>query len=135
MKATITYPEISDYIAKNFNNICVKFATVDQTCVDVRFSPGSFLPDAGVKIRIESVANNMVRLSYDCNMAVSLMIAGATAYLESKIPNGIRVNTSDKRVSIDLRQIDMLEEVLKHVSLSGIAFDGNSVNVALSIAK
>ena len=43
---------------------------------------------------------DIVCLPYECGMPASLMIAGVVAYLEEKIPSGLEVNTTDKRVNI-----------------------------------
>ena len=61
------------------------------------------------------------------------MIAGVVAYLEEKIPSGIEVNTTDKRVNIYPRRFKQFEKALEYVALSNITFEENSANVALTI--
>ena len=43
------------------------------------------------------------------------MIAGVVAYLQEKIPSGIEVNTTDKRVNIYPQRFKQLEKALKYV--------------------
>ena len=61
------------------------------------------------------------------------MIAGVVAYLEEKIPSGIEVNTTDKRVNIYPQRFRQIEKALEYVVLSNITFEENSVNAALTM--
>lgn len=132
MNAVITYEEISDFIEKEFK-IRLKFTTVDEKTFEVSYKPGVFMPTIAVKFHIEAMRKDIVCMSYDCGTAASLMIVGVVAYLEEKIPSGIEVNTTDKRVNIYPQRFKQVEKALEHVALSNIAFEENSVNVGLSI--
>ena len=130
MNAVITYKEISDFIEKEYK-IRPKFTTVDEKTFEVSYKPGVFMPAIAVKFHIEAMRKDVVCISYDCGTAASLMIAGAVAYLEEKIPSGIEVNTTDKRVNIYPLSVKQLQKALEYVALSNIVFEENSVNVAL----
>ena len=132
MNAVITYKEISDFIEKKFK-IRPKFAAIDDMTVEVSYKPGVFMPTISVKFHIEAMHKDIVCLSYECGTPASLMIAGVVAYLEEKIPSGIEVNTTDKRVNIYPQRFKQLEKALEYVALSNITFEENSVNVALTI--
>lgn len=132
MNAVITYKEISDFIEKEYK-IRPKFTTVDEKTFEVSYKPGVFMPAIAVKFHIEAMRKDVVCISYDCGTAASLMIAGAVAYLEEKIPSGIEVNTTDKRVNIYPQSVKQLQKALEYVALSNIVFEENSVNVALSM--
>ena len=132
MNAEITYKEISDFIEKEFK-IRPKFTTVNEKTLDVSYKPGEFMPTISVKFQIETMCNDIVCLSYKCSAPASLMIAGEVAYLQEKIPNGIEVNTTDKRVNIYPQRFKQLEKALKYVALSNITFEENSANVTLTM--
>ena len=132
MNAVITYKEISDFIEKEYK-IRPKFTTVDEKTFEVSYKPGVFMPAIAVKFHIEAMRKDVVCISYDCGTAASLMIAGAVAYLEEKIPSGIEVNTTDKCVNIYPQSVKQLQKALEYVALSNIVFEENSVNVALSM--
>ena len=132
MNAVITYKEISDLIEKECK-IRPKFTTVDEKTFEVSYKPGVFMPAIAVKFHIEAMRKDIVCMSYDCGTAASLMIAGVVAYLEEKIPSGIEVNTTDKRVNIYPQRFKQVEKALEYVALSSIAFEENSVNVGLSM--
>lgn len=130
MNAEITYKEISDFIEKEFK-IRPKFTTVDEKTLDVSYKPGVFT--ISVEFQIENICKDIICLSYECGNPASLMIAGVVAYLKKKIPSGIEVNTTDKRVNIYPQRFKQLEKALKYVALSNITFEENSANVALTM--
>lgn len=132
MNAVITYKEISDFIEKEFK-IRPKFTTVEEKTFEVSYKPSVFMPAITVKFHVEAMRKDIVCISYDCNTAASLMIAGVVAYLEEKIPSGIEVNTTDKRVNIYPQRFKQVEKALEYVALSNIAFEENAVNVGLSV--
>lgn len=132
MNAVITYKEISDFIEKEFK-IRPKFTTVDEKTFEVSYKPALFMPAISVKFHIDAMRKDIVCLSYECGTPASLMIAGVVAYLEEKIPSGVEVNTTDKRVNIYPQRFKQLEAALEYVALSNITFEENSVNVALTM--
>ena len=132
MNAVITYREISDFIEKECK-IRPKFTTVDEKTFEVSYKPSVFMPAITVKFHIEAMRKDIVCMSYECGTPASLMIAGIVAYLEEKIPSGIEVNTSDKRVNIYPQRFKQIEKAVEYVSLSDITFEENSVNVALTM--
>lgn len=132
MNAIITYKEVSDFIEKEFK-IRPKFTTVDEKTFEVSYKPGVFMPVIAVKFHIEAMRKDVICMSYDCGGAAALMISGVVAYLEEKIPSGIEVNTTDKRVNIYPQRFNQVEKALEYVALSNIAFEENSINVGLSM--
>lgn len=91
------------------------------------------MPTISVKFHIEAMRKDIVCLSYECGTPASLMIASVVAYLEEKIPSGIEVNTTDKRVNIYPQRFKQIEKVLEYVALSNITFENNAVNVSLLV--
>ena len=132
MNLTITYNELSDLI-NDMTGIRTRFTAVDEKRFEVSYKPGVFMPTISVKFHIEAMRKDIVCLSYECGTPASLMIAGVVAYLEEKIPNGIEVNTTDKRVNIYPPRFKQLEKALEYVALSNITFEENSANVALTM--
>ncbi len=132
MNAVFTHKEISDFIEREFK-IRPMFSAVDEKTFEVSYKPSVFMPEIAVKFHIEAMRKDVVCMSYDCGTAASLMIAGAVTYLEEKIPDGLEVNTADKRVNIYPQRFKQLEKVLEYVALSDIAFEENAVNVTLSM--
>ena len=130
MKVGITFTEISNIIEKKLN-AHPTFTKLDDKTLEVSCKPKPYVPTISMKLHIEAVQDDTVSLSYDCNTAVSLMISGAVAYLEEKIPHAIEVNTTEKRVNLHPLQMKELEKVVEYVSVSDIEFDDNYMNITL----
>ena len=132
MNAAITYKEVSDFIEKRYR-IRPTFTTIDEKTFEVSYNPGVFMPAIAVKFHIEAMSTDILCISYDCGAAAHLMISGVVAYLEARIPSGIEVNTTEKRVNIYPKCFKQLEKALEYVALSDIAFAENVVNIRLSM--
>lgn len=132
MNAVITYKEISDFIEKRYK-IRPQFTTIDDKSVEVSYKPGVLMPTIGVKFHIDAMRKDIICLSYDCGTAASLMIAGVVAYLEEKIPNGVEVNTSNKRINIYPQRFKELDKVLDVVALSDVVFEEYTVRITLTM--
>lgn len=132
MNVIIRYNELSELI-NHMVGIHLEFTTVDEKTLEVSYKPGVFMPTISVKFHIEAMRKDIVCLSYECGTPASLMIAGVVAYLEEKIPSGIEVNTTDKRVNIYLQRFKQIEKALEYVALYNITFEENSVNAVLTM--
>lgn len=132
MNVVVTYNEISDFLQREFNARPL-FAVVDDSTFEISYRPSSFLPAIGVKFRVEAIGNEAICLSYECGTAASLMISGAVAYLREKIPSGIEVNTSDRRVNICPKSFEPIARALEFVSIDDVSFEPAGVNLSLKI--
>lgn len=130
MNAVITYKEITDFIAKEYK-VRPNFTAVDERSFEVSYKPGMFLPAVIVSFQIESVCDDLVCLSYNCGAGASLIIAGAVSFLEEKIPDGVEVDTVNKRIKIFLQRFKQLEKIWEYVSLSDISVGSDAVNLTL----
>lgn len=132
MNLTITYNELSDLI-NDMTGIRTRFTAVDEKRFEVSYKPGVFMLTISVKFHIEAMRKDIVCLSYECGTPASLMITGVVTYLEEKIPSGIKVNTTDKRVNIYPQRFKQIEKALEYMALSNITFEENSANIELTI--
>lgn len=130
MNVIITYKEISDFIEQKFK-IRPLFSSIDRRTLNVSYKPMAFMPSIDIKFVIDEISDDSVSISYDCGAAAALMIAGVVTYLNENIPNGVDVNTTNRKVKIYPQQIEQLEKALEYVALSDITFDENSINIAL----
>lgn len=130
MNILITYKEISDFIEQKFK-IRPLFSSIDRRTLNVSYKPMAFMPSIDIKFVIDEISDDSVSISYDCGAAAALMIAGVVTYLKENIPNGVDVNTTDRKVKIYPQQIEQVEKALEYVALSDITFDENSINIAL----
>ena len=130
MNCVITYKEISDFIEQKFK-IRPLFSSIDRKTLNVSYKPMAFMPSIDIKFAIDEISDDSVSISYDCGAAAALMIAGVVTYLKENIPNGIDVNTTNRKVKIYPQQIEQVEKALEYVALSDITFDENNINIAL----
>lgn len=133
MKAEITYTEISSFIEKECT-IRTRFTTVDAKTVEISYKPSVFMSTISVTLHIETISNDLICLSYDCGVPASLIIAGAVAWLEEKIPKGIEVNTSNRHIYIYPQHFEQIEKVLEYVTLTSISFEEEVANIELTLA-
>lgn len=132
MNVEIGYKEISNFILKKFM-IYPVFTTLDERRLEVSYSPSTFMPAISIKFCIKEKRDDFICISYECGIPASLMISGVVAYLRKKIPSGIDVYTADKYINIYPQQFTNFDKILKYISLSTIAFDVNSIKIALTI--
>ena len=130
MNVLITYKEISDFIEQKFK-IRPLFSSIDRRTLNVSYKPMAFMPSIDIKFVIDEISDDSVSISYDCGAAAALMIAGVVTYLNENIPNGVDVNTTNRKVKIYPQQIEQVEKALEYVALSDITFDENNINIAL----
>ena len=130
MNVLITYKEISDFIEQKFK-IRPLFSSIDRRTLNVSYKPMAFMPSIDIKFVIDEISDDSVFISYNCGAAAALMIAGVVTYLNENIPNGVDVNTTNRKVKIYPQQIEQVEKALEYVALSDITFDENSINIAL----
>ena len=132
MNILITYKEISDFIEQKFK-IRPLFSSIDRKTLNVSYKPMAFMPSIDIKFVIDEISDDSVSISYDCGAAAALMIAGVVTYLKENIPNGIDVNTTNRKVKIYPQQIEQVEKALEYVALSDIVFDDDSINIVLHL--
>ncbi len=132
MNVIITYKEISDFIEKKFK-IRPTFSSINRNILNVSYKPMAFMPSIDVKFVIDEISDDSISISYDCGVAAVLVIAGVVAYFRENIPNGVDVNTTDRKVKIYSQQIEQVEKALEYVALSDIVFDDDSINIALHL--
>lgn len=133
MNVLITYKEISDIIEKEFM-IRPRFTSVDDKTIEISYKPRVFIPTISVSLHIESICNDSICLSYNCGAPASLIIVGAVAWFDEKIPNCIEVNTSNKQINIYPQRLKQIEKVLGYVALTSISFEAEVANIELTLA-
>ncbi|MBQ7946380.1 MAG: hypothetical protein IJ280_06675 [Bacteroidales bacterium] len=132
MNVVIAYNEISEFINKKCK-VCPELRAIDESTIEISYKP-ALLPPIAVRIHVDAVRKDIICVSYECGPAASMMFTAVIAYLQNNLPNGVDVNTSDKRVDIYPQRFKQLEKVLEYVSLSGVSFEESAVNVTLSMA-
>lgn len=129
MKVELSYEEIINYVERNYF-IHPQLVYIDERTIDIRYKPSRFLPAMSIRVHIDSYRKDVVCLSYECSAPMAMIISGAVGHLGNKIPQGIDVNTTEKRIVIHLDQIDVLEKPLSYMELEMISFCDNHIGVS-----
>ena len=85
------------------------------------------IPEIIVDVHVEAISKDIINLSYDCSLAVNMLVSGAVKFLESAIPGGIKISTDNNRIDIYPERFEKMAKVYKYMSLSDIAFTDESV--------
>ena len=133
MNAIITYNEISNLILKKFS-ARPTLKQVDNKTVEIRYKPAKFIPEIAITVHIASMRSDVICLTYSCHEATALLIGGIVGFVKSNIPDGIEVNTADKRINIYPLQIKKLEKVFEYISLTDISFTDDAAQIAFTLA-
>lgn len=131
MTAKITYKEIADLFEKKFR-VRPTFSRVDERAVKMSCKYG-MIPNVTMDFYVESIDDDCICLSYDCNLATSMVITGVTALIEKKITDGIDISIAAKSVKINLKSFRPLSKVLEYMTLSDVSFDAEAVNLHVSL--
>jgi hypothetical protein len=62
-----------------------------------------------------------------------MIISGVVSFLQSKIPAGVKVDTTSKKVYVYLDVINGLEKALQYVTPTDIRFDADAISVKGSL--
>ena len=132
MNISISYSEILNFVEKKFK-VRPMLQKKTVSALVISYKPAAFLPTMSVDIAVDGIDGDAVLLSYDCNKAMSLMVAGVVAYLEEKIPTAVDVDTTARKIKLNLDKIDKLEAVLEYMALTDIAFADNEVIAKIQV--
>ncbi|MCD8294478.1 MAG: hypothetical protein LUE27_04410 [Clostridia bacterium] len=106
---------------------------VDENTIEIEYKPKKFLPKMSIRLHLEGCRQDVICVSYECSMPMAMIIAGTVAHLEDKIPAGIEIKSTEKRINLYVEQIEALQKILAYVSLKGISFMDDHVQLSLSL--
>ena len=129
MKVELSYEEIINYVERNYY-VRLQLVNIDERTIDIEYKPSKFLPAMSIRVRIDGCRKDVVCLSYECSAPMAMIISGAVGHLGNKIPQGIDVNTTDKRVVIYLEQVEILEKPLFYVELETISLCDDHIDIS-----
>lgn len=130
MKVGLNFEEISGYV-KGHYGVCPQLKKVDGKTLEVSYAPGRFIPAIKLVAKIEAVRKDVVCMSYDCSKAVGLIIAGLVCHLEGKMPEGIEINTEDKRINLFLERINEIDKVMTCLQLNDICINEDGIEISV----
>lgn len=131
MEVQITYNEVLQFLSSHANVDTSRLQIVrnNSRTLVISYEISRWIPTVMISVSLDMVAEYQLSLSYDCSAAASMIISGALAFLESKIPAGVKVDTSAKKVYIYLDVINGLDKALQYVIPTDIRFDADLIHV------
>lgn len=131
MEVHISYNEVLRFI-KNHTNVDtsrLQIVRKSSRTLAISYDISDWVPTVTISVSVDTVTEHHLYLSYDCSAAASMIISGVVSFLQSKIPAGVKVDTTSKKVYVYLDVINGLEKVLQYVTPTDIYFDADVINV------
>ena len=134
MHIQLTYNEILNYMKSKFH-VEPTVEVIDNKTIRISYKMGMFVPTINVNLRVDSVSEETIALSYECSSIVNGLLSGAIGFIEQKIPkHQLEILPDAKRILVHLDAFKELEKVLAVVEPTDITFNNNAVvlNMALT---
>ena len=128
----IEYEKLLHYVHKHYG-VSPKLTRMNDKTLEVGYKPASFIPLITIRLRVEEIRGEVVCLSYDCSKAMTLLITGAVELLNEKIPGGVRVDTTNKRLELCLSQIEGVDKALTYIQPNDLLFNPDCVDLVVGL--
>ena len=131
MEVHISYNEVLRFIRNHANVDVSRLQIVRKSSrtLAISYDISDWVPTVTISVSVDKVTEHHLYLSYDCSAAASMIISGVVSFLQSKIPAGVKVDTTSKKVYVYLDVINGLEKVLQYVTPTDIYFDAAVIYV------
>ena len=135
MEIQISYNELLRFIRNHANVDVSRLQMVRQNSrtLAISYDISDWVPTVTISVSVDKVTEHHLYLSYDCSATASMIISGVVSFLQSKIPAGVKVDTTSKKVYVYLDVINGLEKALQYVTLTDIRFDADAISVKGSL--
>ena len=135
MEVQISYNELLRFL-RNHANVDVsrlQIVRMSSRTLAISYDISAWVPTVTISVSVDKVTDHHLYLSYDCSAAASMIISGVVSFLQSKIPAGVKVDTTSKKVYVYLDVINGLEKALQYVTLTDIRFDADAISVSAEL--
>lgn len=131
MELQITYNELLRFLGNhtNIDTSRLQIVRMSSRTLAISYDISAWVPTVTISVSVDKVTDHHLYLSYDCSAAASMIISGVVSFLQSKIPAGVKVDTTSKKVYVYLDVINGLEKVLQYVTPTDIQFETNMIYV------
>lgn len=135
MEVQISYNDILRFLRNHANVDTSRLQIVRKSSrtLEIGYNISAWVPTVTISVSIDKVTDHHLYLSYDCSAAASMIISGVVSFLQSKIPAGIKVDTTSKKVYVYLDVINGLEKALQYVTPKDIQFETNMIYVSAEL--
>ena len=135
MELQITFSELLRFLGKhtNIDTSRLQIVRMSSRTLAISYDISDWVPTVTISVSVDKVTEHHLYLSYDCSAAASMIISGVVSFLQSKIPAGVKVDTTSKKVYVYLDVINGLEKALQYVTPTDICFDAAAISVSAEL--
>lgn len=135
MEVHISYNEVLRFIRNHANVDVSRLQMIRQNSrtLAISYDISDWGPTVTISVSVDKVTEHHLYLSYDCSAAASMIISGVVSFLQSKIPAGVKVDTTSKKVYVYLDVINGLDKVLQYLTPKDIQFETNEIHVEVEL--
>ena len=135
MELQITYNELLRFLGNhtNIDTSRLQIVRMSSRTLAISYDISVWVPTVTISVSVDKITEHHLYLSYDCSAAASMIISGVVSFLQSKIPAGVKVDTTSKKVYVYLDVINGLEKALQYVTPTDICFDADAISVKGSL--
>lgn len=135
MEVQISYNEVLRFLRNHANVDTSRLQIIRKSSrtLAISYDISAWVPTVTISVSVDKVTDHHLYLSYDCSAAASMIISGVVSFLESKIPAGVKVDTTSKKVYVYLDEINGLEKALQYVTPTDIHFDADVIHVSANL--
>ena len=135
MELQITFSELLRFLGKhtNIDTSRLQIVRMSSRTLAISYDISVWVPTVTISVSVDKITEHHLYLSYDCSAAASMIISGVVSFLQSKIPAGVKVDTTSKKVYVYLDVINGLEKVLQYVTPTDIQFETNVIYVSAEL--
>ncbi len=131
MKASIDFTEILDIVQNKFH-VRPQIKYVGPKAFEVIYQQTIFsrtIKIADVIVTVEEINGSTIKLAYECDFAMKMLISGLIGKVREVIPSGVDIIPDTQKVIIELNEIKELEKALEFVVLEDINVESDGLDV------
>lgn len=136
MELRIGYAEAAGMVANAVGReVELHYCAADEVAVAVEVKVLFATKLVSVNLKVERVDGNNVICSYSGAFGVGALIKGALAFLKGMFPEVVKMVDvgDDGRLVLHLDEVEQLENALAMITLQGISFSPDTINVSFSM--
>lgn len=136
MELRIGYDEPMGVISKAVGReVALGYVADDEVSVAVKVKVLFASKWVSVNLKVERVEGSDVICSYSGAFGVAMLIKGALTFLKGYFPEVVKMVDmgDDGRLVLHLDEVEQLKKALEVVTLRGISFSPDAINVAMTL--
>lgn len=131
MTVKLHFDEMVNYVMSRYN-IHIEFMRIDAKSLEVSCGPNRLISQMAIQLRTFAMRRDIICLSYSCNDAMAMIIAGIVEHLNKDQMQGIEIEPEEKRIAIYPERVNWLQFGYSGFTLEGILVQEDGLEFLLS---